>query len=227
MPNATFYDGQTATNPQTGERIVYRKGRWTPAGAGAAPSLSPTDQKYLTDLREKAAKTLNTATQAGRFVDLNKETGTGGLLGQPIIPLPRFMGTAPLMGDVAAAVGGNPKWAELKSITSAVAPGLRPPGSGSSSDTDVKFYREGFPNVQNTGPANQHIQRRIQAESNQDAARAAFMDRYAQTHGSLLGGESAFQRYWADRGNKLFGQGAVEQQYEKPAAPTYKYLGTE
>ena len=35
-----YQDGQTATNPQTGEKVVLRGGQWVPAG-GVAPAPTP------------------------------------------------------------------------------------------------------------------------------------------------------------------------------------------
>lgn len=36
-----FQEGQTATNPQTGEKIVFRGGQWAPAGGGAPAPAQP------------------------------------------------------------------------------------------------------------------------------------------------------------------------------------------
>jgi hypothetical protein len=31
-----YYNGQTATNPQTGERVMFQNGQWTPLPQGGA-----------------------------------------------------------------------------------------------------------------------------------------------------------------------------------------------
>lgn len=201
MPKMTFYEGQTATNPSTGEKLMYKGGKWFPA-TGAAPAtgdgLSKTDQEALQSLRDQSQKALGVTQQAERFTKLNEGTGTGGGRNLPVIPLiPKFMGQSPTWGDALNA--GNPDWQEMKSISATVGPNMRPPGSGSSSDTDVKLYMSGFPGVDRLGPANQGIEKRLQQQSDQAAARTAFMDTWAKSRGNLLGADQAFNGFWTKR----------------------------
>jgi hypothetical protein len=191
MAAPKFYEGQEFHNPSdpTAPVLVYRAGKFLPKDAVGAlnvtPKLGPQDSTYLAGLRTNATKSLDTATQAERFMALNRQAGTGGAL------------ALPLMSDIAAAV--SPKHGEMESITSQVAPGLRPPGSGSSSDKDVKFYRRGFPNLDFPGDTNEAIAKRLHMQSDQAAAHAAFVDSWVQHKGSLLGAEPAFTEYWATR----------------------------
>jgi hypothetical protein len=155
------------------------------AAPKAAGGLAKTDQDALKDYRDQAATSLRTAQQAERFIGLNREKGTGGII------------SLPLVSDIAAAV--NPTYGEMNSITSKVAPGLRPPGSGSSSDKDTKMYRSAFPNLDLPGEANASIADDWHKESDQAAAKAAFFDTWASKRGNLLGADQAFNAFWAKR----------------------------
>lgn len=163
-----------------------------PSGMPAAPAakLSPTDAKAIQASRDEASKALNTATQAERFLDVNKDVSTGGWSGAP-----------GWIGDGVRAVRSavDPRFAQMESITSAVAPGLRPPGSGSSSDKDVQFYTRGFTNTHVPYETNKATSGRLHAQSDKEAAHASFVDTWAQKRGSLLGSEPAFAKYWADK----------------------------
>lgn len=179
------------------------KGSWSyvgdgSGGAAARPDVmqdTKTDQEYLATARTQAEGTLDTATQAERFMKLNKDyaTGPGGKIPLLAIPLPFVK--QPAWGDVAGAL--SPKYQAMKSITGAIGPKMRPPGSGSSSDADTKLYLEGVPSVDKLGSANQIIAKRLQVDSNRASARAAFLDKWYSTRGTLLGAEPAFQQFWA------------------------------
>jgi hypothetical protein len=170
---------------------------WWEIGAPVSGPVTPKgpmvsqDLAEIGDARDEAKKSLDTAQAAERFVDLNKETGTGGLRG---LKLPWGLGGVP---DIIAAA--DPNFAAMRSITSSVAPGLRPPGSGSSSDKDTKMYVQGFPNVEALGNANVMTAKRLQDTSDQRAARAAFLDTWMQKKGSLSGADAAFNDFWSKR----------------------------
>lgn len=46
MPTPTHYEGQTATNPQTGEKISFQKGKWVPV-QGPAQRQAAADAQYM------------------------------------------------------------------------------------------------------------------------------------------------------------------------------------
>lgn len=200
MPKMTFYEGQTATNHQTGQKLVYRGGKWFPMGQDGAAALpakpvmqdAPQDREDLVNQRNKADQALRTATQAERFVKLNQDVTTGGLTSIPM----GFGMFGPSLRDVGAVIAQNPKYQEMKSISASVAPGLRPPGSGSSSDKDTALYMQSFPNVKNLGTANQAIAERYKQDAVREKARSAFMDTWYGHHGSLLGADQAFDKFW-------------------------------
>ncbi|MES3028484.1 MAG: hypothetical protein V4820_11600 [Pseudomonadota bacterium] len=203
MAKQTFYEGQTATNPATGEKVMYRGGKWFPTGgAGTATPVaggSPQDRDALQALRDTANKTLSTSEAANRFVELNEKSPTGGLVGRPIIPGTKILPGAPLWGDLGAAVTGDTNWSQMKSINSALAPAQREPGSGASSDLDVKMFRESLPNIDAPGPANRMNAERLQDKSDRASARSAFMDEWFARRGTLLGAEQQFATFWGKR----------------------------
>lgn len=221
MAKPTFYEGQTATNHSTGERVVYRGGKWFPMGGGAAgaPPVSAgstQDRDALQALRDDAANSLSTSEAANRFVELNEKSPTGGLVGRPIMPFTK----GPLWGDAGAALTGDAGWPQMKSINSALAPAQRQPGSGSSTDTDVKIYRESLPNIDMPGPANRAIAQRLQDKSDAAAARSAFMDEWFRRNGSLVGAEQQFARFWSARKAKRESSAAS-------ARPSFRIVGVE
>jgi hypothetical protein len=83
-----LYDGATATNPQTGERVVYRisqggKGRWQ---ALSADTAVPEARERFTGLGNMSRIGERTLNHARDFVDLNGQAATGGLQDDPNLP---------------------------------------------------------------------------------------------------------------------------------------------
>jgi hypothetical protein len=189
------------------------------AWANAVMQDSKADQEALVGARDQASKSLQTAIQAGRYMALNKDHGTGGVMSAKI---GGFWGLPSISGsDIARAV--DPAYNDMEAITSAVAPGLRPPGSGSSSDKDAAFYRQGFPNLDNQGDANMGVTRRLHDDGVRDSAKSAYLDSWFQHKGTLLGAEPAFQAYWQKHGpafaSRPTGAAPAPQQSAGPAPP--------
>ncbi len=216
MPKPIYYEGQVFSNQQDPSQpdLVYRGGKFFPVdqdpgpkggagggsgGGGGVMYDTTTDQKAINDLRDGAQKALMTAEQANRFVDLNRQAGTGGLAARPVVPFTKPIPGSPMWGDVGAALTGNPAWDQMKSITSGLAPAQRIPGSGSSSDKDVEMFKASLPNVEFGGRANQQLAAGLQAKSDRAAAEAAFKDRWYANRGSLLGAQEAFNDFWLKR----------------------------
>jgi hypothetical protein len=222
MAAPKFYEGQEFHNPNdpTAPVLVYRGGKFLPksdgAGTGDFPitPASQIDQKAIEDDRAKAAQSLNTAVQAQSFTKLNSDHPTGGMLGAPLI--------GGLMRE--AKMANDPTYAQMEGITSAVAPGLRPPGSGSSSDKDVQFYRRGFPNLESPAESNMQTAKRLQSQSDHDAAYAAWRDKWYQVKGTLLGADTAFSKYWAEKTGENGGNAMLKA---KSASRQPKLLGIE
>ncbi|MCR6660728.1 MAG: hypothetical protein NVV72_15790 [Asticcacaulis sp.] len=173
-------EGQTATNPRTGEKVVYRAGSWQ-ALAGPQPvALSTQEEQQMNALRDTAIKSSNTDQQVQRFGKLNEQVSTGfGRGGGGFNPLNWFNG---------------PNLQAMESITSALAPTQRVPGSGSSSDKDVEMFRKGLPSIDKFGGANAKIIDNLHNQAVQDRARVSFYDKWVQQHGTLNGAPEAFQQ---------------------------------
>lgn len=206
MPAPKYYEGQKFVSDDPSKpTLVYSKGRFFPEGSaaggdyGGAPVMrdTKTDQEAIQTAREQADRSLDTATQAQRFRDLNRSVSTGPGMNFPIVPLPKFLGESVRVGDIRGVLPGGDKFQQMRSITSTMAPRMRAPGSGSSSDTDVKMFLEGVPSVDKAGPANEEIYKRLNVDSMRANARSKYLQTYYERHGSLLGADQAFNHFWA------------------------------
>lgn len=177
--------GQTAINPTTGQRIVFDGKKWGAIGASGVMSDTRPDQDELVKIRDAAKNAEWVSGQADQFGKLNEKTGTGPMNG---FGLPFF---APDLGKSIAKVF-SPNTGSMDAITSRVAPNLRPPGSGSSSDKDTKMYRQSFPNIENMGPANGQVIGQLHADATDKRAYADFADQWYAKNGTLLGADKAW-----------------------------------
>lgn len=159
--------------------------------APAAPSkMSDGDRALIRDLSTQADKALKVATNAERFVALNKEKDTGGWLG---------VGTPwGSIGDIAASF--DPNLAQMSALSNRMAPNFR--DAGDPSGREMQMYKRSAPTIELPRAANTQIQKDLQSDSDRAAARAAFMDRWGQLNGTLSGGEEAFLRFWNLRQQK-------------------------
>lgn len=185
MAKQIIVEGQTATNPATGQKIVYRGGKWFPLNAdgsgGPAPvaKLSAQEQAQLADLRNSANQMREMAGQAQQFDTLNRQAGTG-----PIYKIPG-------VSEVASMF--NPRVAQMDALTARMAPAQRVPGSGTTSDRDLALFMKSVPSVDRPGEANAAIARDMQSSAKRREAYATFMDQYAKQNGTLMGAEEAYQ----------------------------------
>lgn len=163
----------------------------TPNGGGrnGASNFDATTRGALQAARNEAAAARARASDAARFVELNRQAGTG--LG------------AQLLGPVA---GLDPRMAEMRAISARLIPQERQPGSGSSSDRDISLYARAVLDVDKPGPVNQAMASVIQAQAQRDADYAAFLDEYASQNGNLNGAQEDWQAY--ANANPLFTTGA-------------------
>ena len=151
-------------------------------------STSTADAKAIADLREEAARKGNFASQAQQFMQLNRETGTGP---------GRSFGLGTLMPSQTSS-----NIQAMQAIASRAAPAMRAPGSGATSDKDMSLYLASFPKVTNWGGSNQQITRTLSEDASRSAARAAFVEKWAQVNGNIVGADAAFDKYWSSRGNR-------------------------
>lgn len=187
MAKPVIVEGQTATNPQTGQKIVYQGGKWYPvggAGAGPAPrKLVAAEQTQLKEARDGAEAARDFSRQANIFAKLNEKSGTG------------FVNKIPFVSEVRSAF--DPNIAQMDALTSRMAPAQRVPGSGTTSDRDLALYLKAVPNIDRPGPANAAIAQDMSQTAVRRTARAAFLDRYASKNGTLIGADKAFADFWS------------------------------
>ena len=180
-----YREGQTATNPQTGQTIVFRGGQWVSAapqqgGGGMARRLSSQDQAYLSDQRTAAQQAADAERASQRFLELNQKQGTGQIFAVPGI------------SEITGAF--NPAMSEMEALTNRMAPALRQPGSGAMSDKDVAMFKKSIPNPNFPGPTNQRLAQGISQGAQRQRDYVSFLDRYAADKGTLIGAQEAWDR---------------------------------
>ncbi len=187
-------EGQTATNPQTGQRIIYKGGRWYPMAAngaartvatagGAAAKLAPEDQQALNALGQDAAAKRTLADRAGQFVAQQGNVATGPGYAPVDIPFTKInMNPMRAIQDVRAGIPGAggpaPTLQALDLIANQSWPLMRPVGQGRLLQTEAAAFKKAFPSVTNFGPANQQIAERLANEAKMADARLRFAQTY-------------------------------------------------
>jgi hypothetical protein len=131
-----------------------------------------------------ATREAQTAQAAARFIELNKKVNTGGLSDKVGI------------GRWAQGMGSD--YAEMESITARLAPTMREPGSGASSDYDAKQFERATVGVDKPRKTNENIARALVARSQVAQDYADFRRTYLEQNGTLQGAD----RYWKDYSNK-------------------------
>jgi hypothetical protein len=170
VPTPTVLPWQNQSNPKDANKVK-------------AQEISRGAKEIEKDM-DAARKAAATAARAARFIELNKEKATGGALDK--VP----------GGQWAQSFGD--KYSEMLSITSELAPAMREPGSGASSDMDVKMFKDATVSVEKPGKTNENIAKAIIARSQQAQEYADFRQTYLEQNGTLQGAD----RYWKDYVNK-------------------------
>lgn len=203
----------TAINPATQQRLKWDGKAWKPVGATGVMSDVKPDQEALLAARKTAETADFQSRQAQRFLELNRETGTGGL---------RNFGVG--IGSWGASVGDlvgmvDPKWDAMKGITASTAPQGRVEGSGATSDYEARQMTAAFPSVEKRGDTNTLIAKRIAADQARARARASFLDTWMAQNGTLLGADRAFGSWWTKYSRE---KGIGADAAPKPAAGPVK-----
>lgn len=154
---------------------LARRGLYTPP----APKLSPQEEKQLGDARAASTNAIEVLDDLTRFQEINSHTPTGG----PINNVKNWL----------ASVGGEPNVQQLDEITARIAPAQRVPGSGTTSDMDLRLFLNASPKVNSDRKANDAIVERGRREAILRQQRADFYDEYVSKNGSLNGAEAAFR----------------------------------
>lgn len=127
---------------------------------------------------DAARKQASAAQLAQRFIELNKNVNTGGAVDK--------------FGPTRALQGMGNQYAEMESITAQLAPAMREPGSGSSSDYDGKQFERATVGVDKPRQANENIAKAVVLRAQQAQEYADFRQTYLEQNGTLQGAD----RYW-------------------------------
>lgn len=204
-------EGQTATNPATGERVVYRGGAWVPVGSsgagipaggsrgldgsvmtapgprGGAPrrvgGLSTREGISIQEARDSAGAVQADLSDLEAFARLQQRQPTGGALAIP--------GARQLAGAF------DPDVASMNAITARLAPAQRVPGSGTTSDRDLSLFLQASPSASQPRETNETLIDRGRQEAARRQLYAEFLDRYARQNGTLNGAAEAWRQNYS------------------------------
>ena len=127
---------------------------------------------------EVAGKEAGVAAAAKRFLELNNKIKTGGVADKFSV------------GRAVQSLGSD--YAELEAITAKLVPGMREPGSGATSDLDVRMFERATVGVDKPKEANEAIATGLIARANNAQDYALFRQTYLEQNGTLQGSD----RYW-------------------------------
>lgn len=154
------------------QELQAKKDAADAAAAGGAvfdgPQLATIYNKSMSYLDEvnAAQKDLDfIAGQAQEFIDATKEGSLG---------MGYWAQGEGLINDVAQGLSMDTT--KLKAITDSIAPLMRRPGSGASSDTDVKMFKSAVVNINNTPEANQRFAQGAAAMAERNRQYGAFLN---------------------------------------------------
>lgn len=182
-------DRPEAVNTPTGTdtRLIGPTGEVVDEFAGRTPTvdqgspmerLAPQERGMITQASTQASQARGRIRDAERFQTLNRERGTG-----------------PLVGFVGPILANDPLYAEMRQLESKLTPREREPGSGPMSDRDIVLYNRAIPRLGNPGPTNDAVVTAAVAMSQRDIEYAAFLEEWAMRNGTLLGSTESWQQY--------------------------------
>lgn len=221
-------EGQTATNPATGQRIVYQGGQWVPyaanpvqrqsgfvaSGLPQAPDEIGRRQQYKSDYDalQKATKertdARNALNKANQFLALNEQMSTGW--GRNLIPN-QFDQRAQQMEGISSELQGM----------------ARPTGSGATSDFEQRLYRQGVPERTKPGEANQSIINRMNALYAEEGDRIAFLNAYLAQNGTIAGADEVWSNYTSENPYSYMDKRGITFQKKTGRTPWRQYFGLE
>lgn len=202
---AALGPGQYQRNAKTGE--VKQVSGTAPKGAGAF-KLAPQDSKYISEARTTSQQLANVVPSVKRFMDLNRQVGTGAGFAIPGVSM---------VGRV------DPRIAEMQSITDKLTPAMRQGMPGAASDRDVAMFQSATVGLNKPGDANQSVANAIVAASKRQQDYVAFLENYAKTNGSLLGAQEDWDAYAA--ANPMFAEGGKGVLQVNKTTPWREFFG--
>jgi len=188
----TMSDGSTrrvtANSPQEAQAQVMSEAR-----AMASPrKLSSRDEGFINEARDAAMQAQSAARAADEFRGLNQQHDTGG-----------FFRNFPVLGGAIMGVEGSlvPARERMETLNNLMAPSMRIPGSGTTTQPDMELYKRSIPNRALSRETNNALVRNVKGNTELLNQYAEFLEAYAQRTGSTQGALAAW--------NKAKRQGAV------------------
>lgn len=151
--------------------------------------LKQSEDKLKT-LEEPLAKERDIVARLERFEQLQGVQNTGASEWRPVYT--------------------DPEKKEMDSIASEIAPQLRAPGSGSSSDKDVKMFKNATVSVLNKPQVNKNIITARKAAAQNKIDQVEFLREYQAAYGHTKGAEKAWNEYL--NANPIFDSKATVQE---------------
>ena len=171
--------GQQSNSPYPPPQYNPAQGR-SPAGQN---TVLRAETEVVEEARAEAARLRGTAALTQEFVTIqdSPQGGSGGIVQN-----------TPGVGDLNRML--DPEMNRMNAINSQIAPNMRPPGSGVTSDRDMAIYMRSTVDPRNTPEAN-----RISNENQQAMAQAAdqyafFLQNYQADYG--IGALTEARRLW-------------------------------
>lgn len=172
--------------------------------------LAPQDSKYISEARTAAQQLTGTLPLVNRFIQLNEDVSTGGMMGNSLVAGARAM--------------VDPKVAEMKAITDKLTPAMRQGLPGAASDRDIAMFQSATVGIGKPGPANQSVAVAMRAATKRQQDYVAYLEDYARKNGSLLGAQEEWDAYAA--ANPMFNdQGSGVLKLNK-TTPWREYFGS-
>ena len=169
---------QQATQPQQGPQWASDLSRKDQAEIKMR--MYQEGRKRLADLQHDIANGGAVLNDLNEFGRLNRDNSTGSVW-QQLTPDKQMFRTPGSM--------------EMTAIQSRLAPAMRAPGSGSSSDRDVSLFLKSLPNTENYGNVNKGIREDFDRNYKLAIEKSNAMAAHLNEAGNLLG----FDAQWAQR----------------------------
>jgi hypothetical protein len=152
----------------------------SPKQVDEAKARAYTDsQKYLEAVNQAVQDGSATQAELQRFLELNRLQATGGI--EDRSGLPSF----------------DSEKREMEAIQARLAPKVREPGSGTTSDRDIGLYLQGLPGIDKPGDVNQNIVNQYKSSYTKAQEKQSFYNAYLQEYGHLNGAAELFEKDYA------------------------------
>jgi hypothetical protein len=135
--------------------------------------------KYIAEIDASVKNYGDTQAQLDRFLQLNRNQSTGSIAD-------RF-GVPSLDSDKR----------EMEALQAQLAPKVREPGSGTTSDRDIGLYLQGLPGVDKPGDVNTNLVNTSRKAYQKALEKQSFYNAYLQEYGHINGAAELFERDYA------------------------------